>query len=87
MQRQMVSFLTERLPEAEAALVHLFHSLGNTQSELVIEHVVRFVDHDEEMIRITAITALRFFTGLPSTQTHVHIPMNNATEGCSECYY
>jgi len=49
MQRQMVSFLTERLPEAEAdeaALVHLLHSLGNTRSEIVIEHVVPFADHE-----------------------------------------
>ena len=71
MQRQMISFLTERLPEAEAdeaALVHLLHSLENTQSELVIEHVVRFVDHDEEMIKITAITVPRFFTGIPYIQ-------------------
>ena len=84
MQRKMVSFLTERLPEAEAdeaALVHLLHSLGNTRSELVIEPVVRFVDHDNEVIQITAITALRFFTGLLSTQqTLVHILMDNATE-------
>ena len=84
MQRQMVSFLTERLPEAEAdeaALVHLLHSLGNTRSELVIEHVVRFVDHDEEMIRITAITALRFFTGMPHIQdTLLHVLLNSPTE-------
>ena len=84
MQRQMVSFLTERLPEAEAdeaALVHLLHSLGNTRSELVIEHIVRFVDHDEEMIQITAITALRFFTGLPHIQdTLLHVLLNSPTE-------
>ena len=84
MQRQMVSFLIERLPEAEAdeaALVHLLHSLGNTRSELVIEHIVRFVDHDEEMIQITAITALRFFTSIPHIQdTLLHVLLNSPTE-------
>ena len=84
MQRQMISFLTERLPEAEAdeaALVHLLHSLGNTRSELVIEHVVQFVDHDEEMVKITAITALRFFTGMPPIQdTLLRVLLNSPTE-------
>ena len=84
MEARMVSFLTDQLQEAESnddALIHLFHALGNTRSKLVIEHIVPFFDSGNEDVKITVITALRFFTNHSFIQDKlVHVLISNPSE-------
>ena len=84
MEVRMVSFLTDQLQEAENdddTLIHLLHALGNTQSKLVIEHIVPFFDSRNEDVKITVITALRFFTDLSFIQNKiVHVLISNPSE-------
>ena len=83
-QGQMVSFLIELLSEAEReddTLILLIHSLGNTQSQLVVEHVLGFVEHTNEEVQLAAVSALRFFTGESSIQhKFIDILIQNTSE-------
>ena len=84
MEVRMVSFLTDQLQNAENdedSLIHLLHALGNTQSKLVIEHIVLFFDSGNEDVKITVITTLRFFTDLSFIQNKiVHVLISNPSE-------
>ena len=67
LQKRMVSFLTDQIPEAEdneTALVHLIHSIGNTKSLPAMYRIIQYVDSNSEIVQIATITAVRFFTGL-----------------------
>jgi hypothetical protein len=66
---KMVTFLTDRLTENNTdTLIHVLHALGNTKSSLAIEHIIPYVHYDDKDVRLTAVSALRFFTGLPIVQ-------------------
>ena len=84
MEVRMVSFLTDQLQNAqndEDVLIHLLHALGNTKCNLVIEHIVQFLDYNDEALKVTTITALRFFTNSPYIQERLlHILLDNSTE-------
>ena len=84
MEVRMVSFLTDQLQNAENdedSLIHLLHALGNSQSKLVVEHIVPFFDSRNEDVKITVITALRFFTDLSFIQNAiVHVLISNPSE-------
>ena len=84
----MVSFLTERIPEntgnSSRVLVHILHALGNTQSLLVVEHIIiQYTQHDDEHVRLTAITALRLFTHMPSVQLELLYALGNFTHSAA----
>jgi hypothetical protein len=66
---KMVTFLTDRLTENNTdTLIHVLHALGNTKSSLAIEHIIPYVHYDDKDVRLTAVSTLRFFTGLPIVQ-------------------
>ena len=77
----MVLFLTERIPKdignSSQVLVHVLHALGNTRSLLAVEHIVQYTQHDDEAVRLTAITALRLFTHMPSVQLELLYALSN----------
>ena len=72
---EMISFLTERIPEDIPdnyhLLIHFLHALGNTQSQLALEYILQYTQHDDEAVRLTAITAMRFFINMPTVQRHL----------------
>lgn len=72
LEQEMVSFLMDRVPEGTSnnsyLLVHFLHALGNTQSELVLENILQYLQYDDEVVRVTAVTALRLFTDMPTVQ-------------------
>ena len=85
MELQMVSFLTERLPEDQSdnrdIIIHLLNALGNTESQLAVEYIIQFVDSDDEDIELTAVIALRIFTNMPMVQDKLLYSMlSNPTE-------
>ena len=69
---KMVTFLTDRLPEHTPGntnvLIHILHALGNTKSPLAIEYIMRYTQSDNQEVRLTVVSSLRFFTGLPAVQ-------------------
>ena len=52
-------------------LILVLHALGNTKSPLAVEHIVPYMRHEDEEVRLTAVTALRFFTGRLNIQQHL----------------
>ena len=52
-------------------LIQVLHALGNTKSPLTVEHIVPYMRHEDEEVRLTAVTALRFFTGRLNIQQHL----------------
>ena len=68
-QLKIVTFLTNRIAENNTnVVIHILHALGNTKSPLAIEHIMPYVGSDNRDVRLTAVSALRFFTGLPIVQ-------------------
>ena len=71
----MVTFLTDRIPEDSAentgTLIHLLHALGNTKSALAVHHIVQYMQHRDRDVRLTTVTALRFFTNRPDIQSRL----------------
>ena len=74
-QERMVSFLTNLIPADMTGntngLILVLHALGNTKSPLAVEHIVPYMRHEDEEVRLTAVTALRFFTGRLNIQQHL----------------
>lgn len=69
-EEHIVTFLLHRLNEVEKLspanntwpLVHLIHSLGNTESKLVIDTLLKYLIHNDLDIQLAAIGALRVHT-------------------------
>ena len=74
-QERMVSFLTNLIPADMTGntngLIQVLHALGNTKSPLAVEHIVPYMRYEDEEVRLTAVTALRFFTGQLNIQQHL----------------
>ena len=72
---EMLSVLTEYIPEDTPGnydlLIHVLHALGNTQSQLALEYILQYTQHHDETVRLTAITAMRYFTNIPTVQGHL----------------
>ena len=82
MQKRMVLFLIDQIPEAknnETTLVHLIHSIGNTKSLLAMNCIIQFVESDREIVQIATITAIQFFTGLAVFQDKIISVLQNGT--------
>ena len=80
---EMVSFLVDRFPDGtdnNHVLIHILHALGNTQSLLAVQYIVMYTQHDDEAVRLTAVTALRLFTGIPSVQQQLLYTLGNFTQ-------
>ena len=83
---EMVSFLMDRIPEDITfnnleVLIHLINALGNTKSELAVEYIIQYTDHDDEAVRLSAVTALRFFTGMSIVQEQLfNVLLQNPSE-------
>ena len=71
-EEKMVAFLTDKIPvdisENAVILIHILHALGNTKSPSALEYILPYVYNGNEDVRLTSVTALRFFSGLPSVQ-------------------
>ena len=83
---EMVSFLVDRIPDGtdnNHVLIHVLHALGNTQSLLAVKYITMYTQHEDEAVRLTAVTALRLFTGLPSVQQHLLYALDNFTQSVS----
>ena len=83
---EMVSFLVDRIPDGtdnNHVLIHILHALGNTQSLLAVQYIVMYTQHDDEAVRLTAVTALRLFTGIPSVQQQLLYTLGNFTQSVS----
>ena len=85
MEYEMVSFLVDQIPEDAInnleVLIHLIHALGNTKSQLAVQYIIQYTDHDDEAVRLTAVTALRFFTGMSIVQEQLfNVLLQNSTE-------
>ena len=69
-EEKMVAFLTDKIPvdtsENTVVLIHILHALGNTKSPSALEYILPY--NGNEDVRLTSVTALRFFIGLPSVQ-------------------
>ena len=86
-EQHIVKFLLHRLNKLEKLhlendswpLVHLIHSLGNTDSKLTIEPLLRYLDHDELDIQLAAIGALRVHTAEPRVQEALSSALHSAT--------
>ena len=85
---RMVSFLTALLPpvtsESTHGVIHVLHSLGNTKSSLAVEHIVQYLLYEDEDVRVTAVTALRFFTARPDTQQHLLDMLHDSSDSMVE---
>jgi HEAT repeat protein len=85
---RMVSFLTDLLPpvtsESTHGVIHVLHALGNTKSSLAVEHIVQYLWHEDENVRVTAVTALRFFTARPDTQRHLLDMLHDSSDSMVE---
>ena len=46
---------------------------------LVVEHIIQYTQHDDKDVRLTAITALRLFTHMPSVQLELLYALGNFT--------
>ena len=72
---EMMSFLTKHMPDDMPGnyhlLIHFLHALGNTQSQLALEYILQYTQHSEETVRLTAVTAMRFFSNMPTVQGHL----------------
>ncbi|CAI8021652.1 hypothetical protein GBAR_LOCUS12822 [Geodia barretti] len=85
---RMVSFMTALLPpvtsESTHSVIHVLHALGNTKSSLAVEHIVQYLWHEDEDVRVTAVTALRFFTARPDTQQHLLDMLHDSSDSMVE---
>ncbi|CAI8009366.1 hypothetical protein GBAR_LOCUS6308 [Geodia barretti] len=81
-EREMVKFITDRLPRDPTdieVLIHVLHALGNTQSMLAVEHIIHYSQHEDEAVGLAAVTALRLFTSEPSVQQQFIYTLGNYT--------
>lgn len=63
LQQHMTLFLLKRLPHAqenEASLIHHLHSLGNAGASSSARTIVSYLQHPDENVQLTSISALRF---------------------------
>ena len=68
-EQKMVTFLTNRIVKDDPGFtIHILHALGNTKSSLAIGYIIPYVQSDNKEVRQTAVSALRFFTGMPIVQ-------------------
>ena len=71
-EKRMVTFIADRIPmdtpENTGILIHILHALGNTKSPLAMEYILPYIHNDNEDVILTAVSALRFFSGLPTVQ-------------------
>lgn len=82
-QKRMITYISDKLPqnglEKTGLLIHVLHALGNTKSTEAIKHILRYVLSPQKDVQKTAISALRFFTGLPFVQTYYLRVLNQNT--------
>ena len=86
-EQHIVGFLLHRLNELEKLrleniswpLIHLIHSLGNTESNLTIEPLLRYLNHDDLDVQLAAIGALRVHTAEPTVQEAFSSVLQSAT--------
>ena len=68
-EQKMVTFLADRIVKDDPGItIHILHALGNTKSPLAIGYIIPYVQSDNKEVRQTAVSALRFFTGLSIVQ-------------------
>ena len=68
-EQKMVTFLADRIVKDDPGItIHILHALGNTKSSLAIGYIIPYVQSDNKDVRQTAVSALRFFTGLSIVQ-------------------
>lgn len=69
---RMVKFLTDKFPDNTSnnteVVIHILHALGNTNSSLAVSYIIQYLWHTNEAVRLTAVSALRFFTSLAAVQ-------------------
>ena len=86
-EQHIVRFLLHRLNELEKLhieniswpLIHLIHSLGNTESNLTIDPLLRYLNHDDLDVQLAAIGALRVHTAEPTVQEAFSSVLQSAT--------
>ena len=71
-EERMVKFLTDKFPDNTAnnteVVIHILHALGNTNSSLAVSYITEHLWHTNEAVRLTAVSALRFFVSLAAVQ-------------------
>lgn len=63
LQQRMTLYLLHRLPHAqenEASLIHHLHSLGNAGAPSSTHTIISYLQHPDENVQLTTISALRF---------------------------
>eukprot|EP00731_Ephydatia_muelleri_P031258 Em0022g772a len=63
LRQRIVQFLQERVDNAKGSasvLIHLIHSLGNTESSLADSTLLQLIAHDNSGVRLAAVYALRY---------------------------
>ncbi|KAL5489148.1 hypothetical protein EMCRGX_G018206 [Ephydatia muelleri] len=63
LRHRILQFLQERLHKAmdnATILIHLIHSLGNTESSLAESTLLQFIAHHDSGVRLAAVYALRY---------------------------
>ena len=86
-EQHIVGFLLHRLNELEKLhreniswpLIHLIHSLGNTESKLTINPLLRYLNHGDLDVQLAAIGALRVHTADPTVQEAFSSVLQSAT--------
>ena len=86
-EQHIVRFLLHRLNKLEKLrleniswpLIHLIHSLGNTESNLTIDPLLRYLNHDDLDVQLAAIGALRVHTAEPTVQEAFSSVLQSAT--------
>ena len=62
LQHRIVEFLKSQMDQQDdhSKLIHLIHSLGNTESSTIDREIIQLLGHDNPSIRLAAVYALRY---------------------------
>ena len=62
LQHRIVGFLESQMDQQDnhSKLIHLIHSLGNTEPSAIDKTITQFLGHDNPSIRLAAVYALRY---------------------------
>jgi hypothetical protein len=69
---KMVNFLCSQIPKHTTnnteVLIHVLRALGNTNSTLAINCILQYTQHENDGVKETSVTALRFFVYMSAVQ-------------------